>query len=171
MGSGSSVPRVPQPPKMVAPPASEIDTDVLDIALSRRGGKQPKRSGYITKGQTIGESGQLIQAPKRETASVKAATGQAAFSKKAELKNLEEFNPAGFAQDNVEEQQNICVITHPVLKTHLKNQVGMQECKSIESDKRIKIDYYHNIMLMLKNIINNKLKENNSKQNFKFQKG
>jgi hypothetical protein len=95
MGSGSNVPSVPQPPKMFAPPASEIDTGVLDIALSR---KQPKRSGYITRGQTIGESGQLIQAPKREMASAAAATGQAAFSQKEELKGLADFNPAGFSQ-------------------------------------------------------------------------
>ena len=95
MGSGSNVPSVPQPPKMFAPPASEIDTGVLDIALSR---KEPKRSGYITRGQTIGESGQLIQAPKREMASAAAATGQAAFSQKEQLKGLADFNPAGFAQ-------------------------------------------------------------------------
>lgn len=95
MGSGSNVPRVPNPPTMMAPPARDIDTGVLDIALSRR---QPKRSGYITKGQTIGDSGELIKAPKREMASVKDAVGQAALSEKAELKNLEEFNPAGFAQ-------------------------------------------------------------------------
>lgn len=98
MGSDSNVPRVPKPPTMFAPPAGEIDTGVLDIALSRRGGQQPQRTGYITKGQTVGESGQLVQAPKREMASAKEAVGQAAFSKKEELKSLEEFNPAGFSQ-------------------------------------------------------------------------
>ena len=70
----SRKPAPPPPPKTPPPPAEDVSAEVIAPTMRQEAASRARMGAYVTRGQKIGSTGQLLGASPIQLANVRAAT-------------------------------------------------------------------------------------------------